>query len=121
MFLAVPELLVRQFLVMSKPESVEVLAYAIPLVLIAAVFQLFDGLQVTGLGVLRGLKDTKVPMYIAVFSYWVVGVPVAYLLAFPMGLGGIGVWAGLAVGLAVAAFGLIFRFVKRDKYSLVPG
>jgi len=58
-----------------------------------------------------------VPMYIAVFSYWLIGVPAAYLFAFTFGMGGIGVWIGITIGLVVAAAALLHRFVRRDQLS----
>ena len=90
-----------------------------PLLLVAAAFQLFDSLQAVASGILRGVKDTRVPMLIALFSYWGVGLPVAYLLAFGAGWGGIGVWWGLALGLAAAALLLSGRFQLRDRLGLL--
>jgi MATE family multidrug resistance protein len=78
--------------------------------LIAAVFQLTDGAQVVAMGLLRGVQDTRVPMIIAALSYWGVGLPASYVLAFPLGFGGEGLWAGLVVGLSVAACLLMWRF-----------
>ena len=68
---------------------------------------------------LRGLQDTKVPMLIAAFSYWIVGMGSAYVIAFPLGMGGAGVWGGLVVGLAAAALGLTYRFHNRERLGLV--
>ncbi|GIL01057.1 MAG: putative multidrug resistance protein NorM [Alphaproteobacteria bacterium] len=109
-FLAVPEPLTWLFLDAAKPDAAQVAAYAVGLLAVAATFQLVDGVQVVATGLLRGLKDTRVPMTIAVFSYWVAGMPLAYVLAFPAGLGGVGVWFGLAAGLAFAAVLLTARF-----------
>ncbi len=119
-YIIFPGVLIARFLDMGNAKSVEVLQYAIPLLIIASVFHLFDGLQVVGLGLLRGLKDTRVPMYIAVVSYWMVGVPIAYLLAFTFNLGGTGIWTGMAVGLVVAAGALLYRFARREQLSLLP-
>ncbi len=80
------------------------------LLLIAAFFQLFDGTQVVGLGVLRGLGDVKVPTVITMIAYWVIGLPVGYVLGFPLGLGIQGIWWGLLLGLLVASALLFFRF-----------
>jgi len=120
-FIFFPRLLIIQFLNMDNASSLDVLGYAIPLLVIASIFHLFDGLQVVGLGILRGLQDTRMPMFIAVFSYWLVGVPIAYLLAFNFGLGGIGIWTGMGIGLLVAAGALVYRFICRKKLALVPG
>ena len=101
---------------LSRPEQLQrasVLAYGIPLLLVAAAFQIADSLQVVASGILRGVRDTEVPMLIAVFSYWMVGMPVAYVLALPGGLGRPGLWWGLAIGLATAALLLNGRFVRR--------
>ena len=77
---------------------------------LAAAFQLFDGLQATANGALRGLKDTRVPMLITLVSYWVVGMPVAWWLGFHTALGAAGLWWGLTAGLGMAALGLSLRF-----------
>ncbi len=118
LFLSWPKTLIGLFLDASHPGSAEIMAYGVGLLALAAVFQVVDGLQAVTLGLLRGLKDTRVPMICAVFSYWVVGLPVAYLLGFPLGFGGYGVWAGLVVGLALAALTLLgrYRVVLRRLY-----
>ncbi len=119
-YLTFPRFLITRFLEMGNAKSAEVLNYAIPLLVIAAIFHLFDGLQVVGIGVLRGMKDTRVPMYIAMFSYGIIGVPIAYFLAFNFGLGGIGIWIGMLIALVVAAAALLHRFAQRDRLSLLP-
>jgi len=87
-----------------------VLAYATGLLMIAGAFQLADGIQVVAIGALRGLKDTARPLMVNLLAYWVIGLPVAYLLAFHLGLGGHGLWWGLSAGLAVAAVLHSLRF-----------
>ncbi len=87
-----------------------VIAMASGLLLIAAFFQLFDGTQVVGLGVLRGLGDVKIPTVITMIAYWVLGLPIGYLLGFPLKLGIQGIWWGLSLGLLVASALLFFRF-----------
>jgi MATE family multidrug resistance protein len=79
------------------------------LLFMAALFQIFDGAQVAGFSVLRGAADTRVPMLLAAIAYWVAGAPAAYLLGFHTSLGPVGVWAGLSLGLAVAAILLLRR------------
>ncbi|TCD15509.1 MATE family efflux transporter [Oricola cellulosilytica] len=111
LFWLLPIPLISLFLDNSKPEAPEVVVYAVPLLLVAAAFQLFDSAQAVGAGLLRGLKDTGVPMIMALFSYWIAGLPIAYLLGFVLDLGGVGVWAGLALGLAIAAVAMNSRFV----------
>ena len=88
----------------------------------SALFSTVDAAQVMALGILRGIQDTSVPMGMAVVSYWLIGIPVAYWLAFPLGLEGVGLWAGLALGLACAAIGLLARFVMLcSKMSVSSG
>jgi len=118
-FLLVPEYLVQLFLDEKNNDAVAVLAYAVPLLYVAAAFQIFDTVQVASAGNLRGLKDTHVPMVMASISYWPVGLTVAYVLAFPLGFGGVGVWGGLVVGLALASLLLTIRFNKREELDLV--
>jgi MATE family multidrug resistance protein len=110
LFLAVPERIIALFLDMAKPESAAIVAYGSVLLVLAALFQLADGMQVMALGLLRGLRDTQVPMLLAAVSYWLIGIPCSYLLAFPLGLGGVGLWLGLVVGLVCAAASLLWRF-----------
>jgi multidrug resistance protein, MATE family len=85
-------------------------AIAAQLIFYAAVFQFSDGIQVACNGALRGLKDTRVPMILTLFAYWLVGMPMGYALAFPLGWGAPGVWVGLIAGLSVAALLLYARF-----------
>jgi MATE family multidrug resistance protein len=101
---------VALFLDLEKPESAEILAYGTVLLVLAALFQLADGMQVIALGLLRGIQDTRVPMWLAAISYWLIGIPCSYVLAFPMGYGGVGLWLGLVIGLACAAASLLWRF-----------
>lgn len=88
---------------------------AVELLFLAAVFQLSDGLQVSGFGALRGLKDTKVPMFVNLFAYWVVGISVAYYLGFISGYGAPGLWIGLITGLTVAGILHNLRFYSQTK------
>ncbi len=109
-FLAVPEFLVGLFLDPANPETPAILAYGATLLAVAALFQLADAAQVMALGLLRGVHDTRGPMVIASVGYWVIGIPSSYVLAFPLGLGGIGVWIGLVIGLVFAGALLMARF-----------
>ena len=112
-FLTLPVPIISLFLDKANPESVQIVAYGTALLAVAALFQVVDALQVMALGLLRGVKDTRAPMWIAVISYWVVGIPTSYLLAFKAGYGGVGLWLGLVVGLSVAAVLLMLRFWGR--------
>lgn len=91
----------------DKPD---VVALAAELLLVAALFQLFDGVQCVGLGVLRGLSDIRMPTFLALAAYWLVALPLAYFLGFGLGLGVHGIWYGLSVGLIFAAVSLVLRF-----------
>ncbi len=87
-----------------------VISIAAQLLILAALFQLFDGTQVVGLGILRGMGDVNVPTVITFLAYWVVGLPVGYVLGLKLHLGVQGVWYGLVLGLAVSSILLFFRF-----------
>ncbi len=108
--LSLPELLIGAFIDPADPAHDEVLATGVLLLVAAAFFQLADGGQVMALGLLRGIQDTRVPMWMAGVSYWVLGVPASYVLAFRLGWDGIGIWVGLALGLALAWLLLSWRF-----------
>ncbi len=112
-FLALPVPIISMFLDRANPESEQIVAYGTALLAVAALFQVVDALQVMALGLLRGVKDTRAPMWIAVLSYWIIGVPTSYLLAFKAGFGGEGLWLGLVAGLSVAAVLLMLRFWGR--------
>ena len=113
LFLAFPTAIVSLFLDTAKPEAAQIIAFGTALLAVAALFQLTDALQVLALGLLRGVKDTRVPMWIAALSYWIIGIPASYLLAFKAGYGGVGLWLGLVIGLTVAAGLLMTRFWLR--------
>jgi MATE family multidrug resistance protein len=113
LFLALPEVLVGAFVDPADPARAEIIATGKRFLFIAALFQLTDAAQVLHLGLLRGLQDTRVPMVMAGFAYWGIGLPGTLLFAFPLGLGGIGVWLGLTCGLGVAAALLMLRFWRR--------
>lgn len=120
-FWLAPRFLVGLYLDTSLPDNLEVVELAVVLLGIAAVFQVFDGVQVAALGALRGLKDTRVPMIIGFCSYWLVGLTVGMTLAFWLDKGAIGLWWGLVLGLAAAAILLSWRFVQNTNRSLAMG
>ncbi|HEX8903774.1 MAG TPA: MATE family efflux transporter [Longimicrobiaceae bacterium] len=93
-----------------------IVAYGTSLLFMAAMFQVFDGGQVTGLSLLRGTADTRVPMWITLLGYWGVGIPVAYVLGFHTPLRHVGIWTGLTLSLAVVAVTLLWR-VRRVLWS----
>jgi MATE family multidrug resistance protein len=106
-----PEPLVRVFLDPGDPGFDQVLALTTRLLILAAFFQVFDGLQVMASLALRGMKDAIVPLWLAAIGYWVLGAGGGWLLAFPMGLGAEGLWWGLAIGLTVTGSLLATRFI----------
>jgi MATE family multidrug resistance protein len=87
----------------------EVVALASSLLIIAGIFQVADGVQVTAMGVLRGLADVRVPMLLAFMFYWLFAIPIGYLGAFIYRAGAVGIWSGLAIGLFIAAATLTTR------------
>ena len=92
-----------------------VIPIAASLLVVSAIFQLPDGIQVVSLGALRGMRDVKLPTYITLMAYWVLGIPSGYILGFVFDLGPTGVWTGLIVGLSVAAILLAFRFHRLSR------
>ena len=97
-----------------------VIRTAIPLLLVAAVFQLSDGVQGVGAGVLRGAGDTKYTLYANLFGHWAIGFPIALWLGFHARLGIVGLWWGLCVGLTVVAVMLFLRFERLSKRGIEP-
>ena len=95
----------------------EVKNIAASLILIAAFFQIFDGIQCVGLGILRGISDVTYPTAITFIAYWIVGIPLGALLAFYFGLNVQGIWIGLSVGLATSATLVSLRFMKKTTFS----
>lgn len=91
-------------------QDAEVLKIAAPLVVIAGLFQLSDGLQVVAVGALRGLQDVKIPSLLIFISYWVIALPLGYWMAFVLGWGAIGIWSGLLIGLTLVACAVTYRF-----------
>ena len=115
-----PRALVGIFLDLSDPANVAIVTTAVSFLAIAALFQIVDGAQVVGAGVLRGLHDTRWPMVYAAVGYWVIGIGIGITLAFPLKMRGVGIWMGLASGLAVVAILVLVRWMRRDQLGLVP-
>lgn len=111
LMVTLPYALVGLFLDVTAPANAAVVELAVAFLIIAALFQIVDGGQAIGAGALRGLKDTRWPMVFAGVGYWLVGLGSGIWLAFGQGLGGIGIWYGLAAGLTVAAVLMIGRFI----------
>lgn len=116
----IPGALAGLFLEPDKVQNEEVLRLAIQFLLVAAVFQIVDGAQVVGTGMLRGLQDTTWPMLFAAFGYWVIGIGVGAWLAFYQNWEGVGIWIGLAIGLGIVAALVLLRWLSRDRLGLLP-
>jgi MATE family multidrug resistance protein len=114
-FWLIPEPIVGLYVDLDAPVNADVVRLAVSLLGIAAVFQLFDGVQVAAAGALRGLKDTRVPMIIAFCTYWLVGLSTGYIFGLRMDWGARGLWWGLVLGLAAAALLLSLRFARRTR------
>jgi MATE family multidrug resistance protein len=106
----VPNAIIAVYVDIADPANRATVQMAQRLIEIAALFQVFDGMQVIAAGVLRGYRDTMVPMLLATLGYWGIGFAGCWLLAFPLGYGAVGLWWGLALGLAVVAILLTLRF-----------
>jgi len=102
----------------DTPANARVIELGVSFLALAAAFQIVDGAQVVGAGMLRGLHDTQRPMLFALFGYWVVGLGVGVWLAFRIGWQGVGIWTGLASGLGVVAALMIARWMMRDRLGL---
>jgi len=101
------------------PANARVIGLAVSFLAVAAIFQIVDGAQVVGAGMLRGLHDTRVPMMFAFVGYWGVGIGVGVWLAFDRGWAGVGIWTGLAAGLAFVAVLMLDRWRRREGLGLV--
>ncbi len=110
------------FLDNNAPETPEVVFLTAQFLVVAALFQVFDGLQVASMGALRGIADVKVPTVLVFFGYWVIALPLSYCLAFMANLHGLGVWLGLLFGLGIASVVLFSRFhlITRTGRVVVP-
>jgi len=104
------DIFIGLFLSAEDPNRAEIIALGSVFLAIGALFQMFDGVQATGGGVLRGLNDTLVPMALAMIGYWGIGISGAYFLGFHLGYGGQGIWYGLLTGLGVCSVGVTLRF-----------
>jgi len=108
-----PRELIGFFLDVDDPANTAVIAIGVSFLAYAALFQIVDGAQAVGSGMLRGLHDTTVPMIFAGIGYWGIGLPLGALLAFRYGFGGVGIWIGLSTGLAAVALLLLMRWLMR--------
>ncbi|CAG8869391.1 Multidrug resistance protein MdtK [Pseudomonas fluorescens] len=113
-----PEALVGLFLDQDDPAFADIITLAVSLIMVAAWFELFDGIQTIAMGAIRGLKDAKTTFLVGLGCYWLIGAPFAWLFAFNLGSGAVGVWWGLALGLACAAVSLTLAFEWRMRRLL---
>ncbi len=116
---SIPRTLITIFLA-DTPANAPVIALGVSFLSVAALFQIFDGAQVVGAGMLRGLHDTRVPMLFALVGYWALGMGLGTWLAFARGWRGVGLWTGLASGLAIVAVLMLQRWARRERSGLVP-
>ncbi len=114
-FTALIFMLANNYLPYIYTSDQTVITIAAQLLILAGFFQLFDGTQVVGLGVLRGLGDVNMPTFITFLSYWVIGIPVGYILGIELKMGVEGIWYGLTFGLLTASVLLFIRFQNRTK------
>lgn len=113
LFALAPEALARLY-----TADRQVIAMAALLLPVGAVFQVFDGIQVVGAGILRGAADTTFPAGLAVLGFWILGLPAGWYLAFPAGHGAAGLWWGMTVGLAAVSFLLVARIARRFRGTI---
>ena len=118
LMIVIPKPLIAIYVDPWDPKNAVLVGFALQYIVIAAAFQLFDGMQAVAAGALRGLQDTRIPMWIAAFAYWVPGIGTALALGFYTPLEGVGVWIGLATGLTVAAALLGWRWHRREALGL---
>ena len=107
-----PEFLIGLFLTGKDAMFAEVMALALPMLLLTALFQIPDGVQAIAMSVLRGVNDTRIPAIVAITSFWISGVAVGALAGFSLGFGPTGVWGGLLLGLSVASLILTMRMMR---------
>lgn len=115
-----PELVLGLYVDTRATANAAMMAFAVRFMVVAAAFQLFDGLQAVAMGALRGLQDTRTPMIYALFGYWVPGLGTSVFLGFFTPLAGVGIWTGLAVGLVVVALLMLQRWARRARLGLLP-
>lgn len=111
-FLGFPKLLISAFLNSEEVNANLIVEIGISLLALAALFQLVDGGQALAIHLLRGLHDTTMPMYLAVISYWIIGLPSGYIFCFYYNFGAQGIWSGLVIGLGFACLFLFLRLIK---------
>jgi MATE family multidrug resistance protein len=115
-----PRAVLAIYVDVADPANAAMVMLAMRFLMVAAAFQLFDGIQAVAAGLLRGIQDTRVPMVLALFGYWIVGFATALALGFMTPLSGLGVWIGLAAGLVAVSVLLLRRWWRREALGLAP-
>ena len=105
-----PKLVMGLYIDIHDPANVKVIALASPMLTIAALSQILDGVQKISYGALQGLQDTRIPMLLSIPAFWIIGLPLGYWLGFQLGWGGAGLWLGQSVGIAIAGIVFTMRF-----------
>jgi len=119
-YLVIPGLIIGLYVSYEDPENANVIRWALMFFTVAALFQIFDGLQVASSNALRGLKDTRAAMLLTLLAYWGCGATSGWLLAFVFGVGPLGLWYGMTIGLASAALFLILRYRWYFQQEIMP-
>ncbi len=120
LMILIPRAFIGVFVDLNDPQNFAMIELAVSFLALAALFQTVDGAQAVGVGMLRGLRDTRVPMFLALLGYWGVGLPLGALLAFKAGMGGQGIWLGLAGGLGMVAVLVTMRWRRHLARLLHP-
>ncbi|MBE9031249.1 MATE family efflux transporter [filamentous cyanobacterium LEGE 11480] len=105
-----PTAVIGLYLDLSQPDNAALIPIVSPLLRVAALSLILDGVQTTAAGALRGLQDTKIPMFLSFTAFWIIGLGSGYILGFRLGWGGVGLWSGQAIGVATAALLFVSRF-----------
>lgn len=119
LLITLPHFLIGIFIDISHPGNLPVLALGASFLAVAAVFQIVDGAQVLAAGMLRGLHDTRMPMWYAAIGYWGIGLPLSAYLSQFTPLRGVGVWIGLAAGIAAVSVLMVQRWLRRERLGLI--
>ena len=115
-----PQQVIGLYLDLGDPENANVVKLAAPMIAISALAQILDGVQKTTMGALYGLQDTRVPMLLSLPTFWGVGLTSGYLLGFHFGFGGVGLWIGQSIGVAIAAGVFVWRFQQLTTHKKLP-
>ena len=110
-----PQFIIAIYLDVKDPANAQIISLALPMLTIATIAQILDAVQKITYGVLQGLQDTRVPVFLNISAFWLIGLTMSYILGFPLGLGGKGLWLGQSMGVAIAAILFFLRF--RQKIS----